>query len=354
MTRVPDATSSAVPSSVQLHPVQLQLAEPLITSHGTTAQREVVFVRVATVDGLVGWGEAAPLPGWPGPDLAHTTADLNRWIASGLSQTPAGGPARAAVDCALLDIAAQRTGSSIAGFLNPASLDTASSKSAQPPAAVKVNALIDALDPDDVERAAIKAVQDGFGTIKLKVATGQADLDRIAAVRRAAPDVRLRLDANQGFDHDGAIAFCQAATEFDIEFIEEPVGGGIAALQAVQAEIGIAVAADESLAAIDVADYRAIPLDTLVVKPSALGHLEALHRLSVERRLVITSFLDSAVGVTMALHLAAAQPPDRPACGLATSGRFRTDVAPAPMPTNGSIAVPTTPGLGVVPQLPVD
>ncbi len=317
----------------------LELVAPLTTAAGTTSHRDVVFVRIESADGVVGWGEAAPLPGWPGPDLAAVTSDLRRWIGGGLTGTPAVGPARAAVDSALLDIAAQESGVSIATYLN-----------ADAGGAVAVNQLIDALDPEDVELAALNAVAEGFGTIKLKVATTGHDVERVAAVRRAAPDARLRLDANRGFDHDAAVAFCRAVEPFDIEFIEEPVAGGIDALVAVQADVGIVVAADESLAEIEVADYAQLPVELLVIKPSALGHLEALYSLASKRPVVFTSFLESAVGVTLTLHLAAAaQSGTVLACGLATSGRFGTDVAPAPSLRHGLLQVPTIPGLGVVP-----
>lgn len=328
---------------VSLHHRSLELATPLVTGSGTISSRDIVLVRVENAAGLVGWGEAAPLPGWPGPDLAATTASLAEWIDGGLLQAPTTGPACAAVQCSLLDIAAQEAGLSLAQCLNPDAAQT-----------VAVNTLIDALDPETVERLAFDAAEAGFRTIKVKVATSPHDVDRVRAARRGAPDARLRLDANRGLTHDEAVHFCRAVEPLDIEFVEEPVLGGVDALRALQSEVGIAIAADESLAEINVAHIEDLGIATLVVKPSALGHLETLYRLADHHRVVVTSFLDSAVGVTMGLHLAAAMAPLQAdhamACGLATSSRFVADIAAAPSFSDGTLAVPSLPGLGVTPS----
>ena len=64
---------------------------------------------------------------------------------------------------------------------------------------------------------------------------------------------------------------------------------------------------------------------------------------------VVTSALDSALGLTAALHLAAALPGPLPDAGLATGAAFVEDLAPAPLPKRGAIVLPESNGIGVVP-----
>jgi len=68
-------------------------------------------------------------------------------------------------------------------------------------------------------------------------------------------------------------------------------------------------------------------------------------------RVTVTSFFDTAVGLAAAVHVAAALGDGHPAAGLATGHMLATDVAPAPAPSDGRIAVPAGPGLGVEPDL---
>ncbi len=329
-------------SRIRIHPVELELAQPLVTGAGTTRRREVLLVEVVDVDGTTGWGEAAPLPSWPGPDLATVRHQLDTWASGG--EPPVGGAAKAAVEMALLDIEAQRAGVSVANlFANGA------------PPSVPVNALLDHLDPNDLGHAASLAIAEGFAVLKIKVGTTRNDVDRVRAVRSVAPNAVIRLDANRAWTEPQAVEFCAAVESLDIEFIEEPIGGGVDALAALQPKVGIDIGADESLAEIATADLEAVDLPVLVVKPSALGGFRSLVALGQQRRIVVTSFLESAVGVAAASHVAAALHvgnPEQPGSGLATSSRFVADIAPGGVLERGMLRVPVGPGLGVVPVLP--
>lgn len=325
-------------SAATLHRFSLELLQPLRTAKGEVTHRTGILLCLAAENGERGWGEAAPLPGWPGPGLAATEQSLRDWIAGG--PKPSAGTARAAIDGAQIDLAARRSGQSLATYLRGDAADS-----------VVVNALLDSPDPEMLAMDAAQAVAQGFTTLKIKVGAGTQDLDRIAQARVAAPEALLRLDANQAWALDEATTFCRAVERFDIEFIEEPVTGGMAALAAIRPKIGIAVAADESLASLDIDEFAALPVDVLVLKPSTLGRHEALLDLAKQRRVVVTSFVDSAVGVATALHLAAAMPGPVVASGLAISGRFEKDVAELPAVSDGRLAVPAGPGIGVSPQL---
>ena len=162
-----------------------------------------------------------------------------------------------------------------------------------------------------------------------------------------APGIRATALDVLGRVQDCGIAYC-----------EEPVAG-IEAIAAVGRRSPIPVAADESIRG-EADAVRALDLGvtTLIVKPQALGGPDVA--LSIAARaneagasVVVTSFLDSAVGVAHALHVAAAvdaAAPQSRAHGLATATLLASDVAEAPPVVAGAMAVPGAKGLGLVPK----
>lgn len=205
---------------------------------------------------------------------------------------------------------------------------------------IPINATVPAVASTDV--AAVLAL---FGaqphTVKIKVAEpGQTladDIARIEAVAAAAPAARLRVDANGAWSVDEAKRALDEFARFDLEYVEQPVAT-IAELAEVrawsQAGPGTRIAADESVRRADdplrVAAEGAA--DIVIVKAQPLGGVaRALH--VVEQSglpAVVSSALDSAVGIGMGLALAAALPELPYACGLGTGGFFVDDVAPRP------------------------
>jgi L-alanine-DL-glutamate epimerase-like enolase superfamily enzyme len=90
------------------------------------------------------------------------------------------------------------------------------------------------------------------------------------------------------------------------------------------------------------------------LKPAALGGLRASQRIAARAHaagwgVVVTSSLDSAVGLAAALQLAAALPGPHLAAGLATGALLDQDLAKAPSPIDGALSVPDEPGIGVAP-----
>ena len=119
------------------------------------------------------------------------------------------------------------------------------------------------------------------------------------------------------------------------------------------------MAADESIRC-EAGAVAALELgvSTLIVKPQALGGPDVALPIAARAReagaaVVVTSFLDSAVGVAHALHVAAAvdaRASRRRAHGLTTSGLLAADVAEAPPTVDGAMVVPAASGLGLVPE----
>lgn len=214
---------------------------------------------------------------------------------------------------------------------------------------VRVNATVPAVDADDV--AAVLSRFPGCRTAKVKVAErGQLladDIARVAAVRRAiGPEGRLRIDANTNWNVDEAEHAIHALAPFDLEYVEQPCPT-VEELAQIRERVGymdVAIAADESVRKAEdpLAVARAGAADLLVVKAQPLGGVHAALRIAREAGLpiVVSSALDTSVGISMGAHLAAALPELDYDCGLGTTALLDGDVTYAPLdPRDGGIAV---------------
>jgi len=283
---------------------------------------------------------------------------VQRELRDAASSFPDAPVARAALDCALHDLAAKARDLPLARLLRGGAGDELCS-------AVPVNALVVGDTPAEVAASGGAALEAGHHTLKLKVAARALDDDvaRVAALRDAVgADSRLRLDANGGWSEELARQALARFAPFDIELLEQPVAAGdLDALARLRGESAIALAADESAVveaqALEVVARRAA--DVVVVKPSAAGGLAAAGRVAAAAHaaglgVVVTSLLDGAIAVAAALHFAASIRPDDPApraCGLATGMLFDRDLAQLPQLRAGALPLPAGPGLGVAPDL---
>jgi O-succinylbenzoate synthase len=214
---------------------------------------------------------------------------------------------------------------------------------------VRVNATLPAVAADRV--AGILDRFPGCRTVKIKVAeTGQTladDVARVAAARAYLGDEgRIRVDANGGWNVDEAEHAVHALAPFDLEYVEQPCAS-VDELWQIRQRVkymGLPVAADESVrkAADPLRVARQEAADILVIKAQPLGGVHAALAIARETALplVVSSALETSVGISMGLHLAAALPELEYDCGLATVSLLSLDVAAAPLvPVDGSIAV---------------
>lgn len=213
--------------------------------------------------------------------------------------------------------------------------------------AVPVNATVPAVEAARV--AEVLARYDGCRTAKVKVAErGQTladDVARVSAVRAAmGPEGRIRIDANGGWNVDEAERAVHALAGFDLEYAEQPCASvpELAELRERIAYLGIPIAADESVrkATDPLAVARAGAADLLVVKAQPLGGIRRALEIVAEAGLpaVVSSALDTAVGLSTGAALAAALPALDYDCGLGTASLFVDDVADA-RPRNGEIGI---------------
>jgi o-succinylbenzoate synthase len=211
---------------------------------------------------------------------------------------------------------------------------------------VPVNVTVPAVGPE--RAAAIVRDSAGCRTAKVKVAEpGQSladDLARVAAVRDAlGPAGRLRVDANGGWDVDDAVAAVRALDRFGLEYVEQPCRT-VEELAAVRRRIDVPLAADESIRRAEdplrVARLEAADIAVLKVQP--LGGVAACLRIAEQIGLpiVVSSALETSVGLAAGLALAGALPELPYACGLATLQLLEGDVTTSPLSVvDGEIAV---------------
>jgi O-succinylbenzoate synthase len=183
----------------------------------------------------------------------------------------------------------------------------------------------------------------GARTAKVKVAEpGQVladDVARVNAVRASVPTVRV--DANGGWTVDEAVAAAAALTaDGPLEYLEQPCAT-VPELAELRRRIDVAVAADESIRKADdpLRVVRADAADIAVVKVAPLGGVRRMLDIAGQLGIpvVVSSALDSAVGISRGLLAAAALPTLTHACGLGTGGLFVDDVAEALIPVDGQL-----------------
>jgi O-succinylbenzoate synthase len=275
--------------------VELVVRVPLRVPVGGVAVREAVLLQ-----GPAGWGECSPLPGYPcPPERARAAAEEAAWV---------GWP---------------------------------------PPVRerVPVNALIPAVAPDEAARQAAAAVADGFRCLKVKVGD-RHDVDRVAAVRDAAgvaSGVAVRVDANGAWAVDDAVARIERMSAFDLEFVEQPVPT-LAELAAVRRRVDVPVAADECVGGRD--DARELArlgaADAIVLKVQPLGGVRAALAVADAAGVpaIVTSMIETSIGLAAGLAVAAALPELPYACGLGTAALLAADVVADPLvPVDGWLSV---------------
>lgn len=269
-------------------------------------RREAVLVR-----GPAGWGEFSPF-------VEYDDREASWWLASALESAWTGWPGR------LRD-------------------------------RVPVNATVPAVGPEQVE--GVLARFPGCRTVKVKVAeAGQTLNDDIARVDRVrmtvGSDVSVRLDANGAWDVDEAARALAVLGHYDLQYVEQPCRtlDELVALRARLdgAGVGVALAVDEGIRRADdpfaVAATGAV--DVAVVKVAPLGGVRRTLAIAAELAdryevdLVVSSALDTSIGISAGVAAAAALPSvgAQLACGLGTVGLLETDVSATPLlPVDGHL-----------------
>jgi o-succinylbenzoate synthase len=261
--------------------------------------RGITVREVALIDGPAGWGEFGAFLEYGPPEAVH-------WLAS-------------AVEAAY-----------------------------EPPPEVRrdripINATVPAVTADEVPE--VLARFPGTRTAKVKVAEpGQSlrdDVARVNAVRAVVPTVRV--DANGGWTVDDAVEAAAALTaDGALEYLEQPCAT-VPELAELRRRVDVPVAADESIRKADdpLRVVRDGAADIAVLKVAPLGGVAKMLEIAaqIDIPIVVSSALDSAVGIGRGLLAAAALPQLRYACGLGTGRLFVEDVLEGVVPADGCLPV---------------
>jgi O-succinylbenzoate synthase len=255
-------------------------------------ERESLLLR-----GPLGWGEFCPFP-------EYADAEASRWLAAAIEAGWSGFPAPVR-------------------------------------SVIPVNATVPAVPAGRV--AEVLARFGRVDAVKVKVAEQGQTLDddaaRLAAVRSALPDAAIRVDANGGWDVPAAVEALTRLAAVGLEYAEQPVPTieGLAEVRSRLRAAGtpVLIAADESVRKesdpLKVA--RAGAADLIVVKVAPLGGVRRALDIVAQAGLpaVVSSALDTSVGIRAGLALAAALPELPYACGLGTVSLFTSDITLDPL-----------------------
>jgi len=197
---------------------------------------------------------------------------------------------------------------------------------------IAVNATLPALNGES-EIAQILAAFPGCTTIKIKVGTNEEeDLARIATVRKLSPQAKIRIDVNGLWSVDQASKFLERCGE--IEYVEQPCAS-VEELRELKSRIDVKIVGDEILRKstnpFEVDLQGAIDIVMLKVQP--LGGIKRAHALAAHHKLpvVVSSALESAIGINYGLTLAASFQELSFDCGLATGSLLARNVAELPI-----------------------
>lgn len=260
--------------------------------------RGITTREVALIDGPAGWGEF-------GAFVEYEPAEAAHWLAAGI----------AAAYRPLPEVRRPR---------------------------IAINATVPAVAAADVPEVLARFPE--ARTAKVKVAEpGQSladDVARVNAVRASVPTVRV--DANGGWSVDEAVKAAHAlSVDGPLEYLEQPCRT-VPELAEVRRRVDVPIAADESIRKADdpLQVVRAGAADIAVLKVAPLGGVQAMLDIAaqIDIPIVVSSALDSAVGIGAGLVAAGCLPALTHACGLGTGSLFVEDVAARVAPVDGFLA----------------
>ena len=293
--------------------VELPLADPFTISRGTEDVVENVIVRVTDDGGMTGVGAAAPSAHYGEtadtveavlPTLLevvesvgdpHALSRIERRLRETVRDNPA---ARAAVSVALHDLAAKRLGVALYRLWGLDPDET-------PPTSFTVG--LD--DTDRMREKAADAVEAGYLTLKVKLGTDR-DREIVDAVREAAPEATLRVDANEAWTPREAVENGAWLAEAGVEFLEQPVPAeNPEGLRFVYERSPLPVAVDESCVTLEDVPRVADRADVVNLKLMKCGGLAEARRMVHAARahgleVMLGCMLETNAAIAAACHLA--------------------------------------------------
>jgi len=345
---------------IKIYKSPIGLKEPFKISLGILTHAENVIVQISTSNGITGFGECSPFMAINGESM-ETCFVVGRYLAQILkdrnaldiescslamdSVIYANSSIKSAFDMALYDIAAQHAGQPLYAFLG----------------GIKNKEIITdyTVSIDDAKKMAADAVKikaNGFQVIKVKLGQAHKDVERIRLIREAVGmEIPVRIDANQGWDVEGAIRILNELAPYNIQHCEEPIPRwNFMQLATIRQQSPIKIMADESccdqhdakrLSDLGACDYFNVKLG----KSGGIYKALKIIKLAEEKNIPIQlgGFLESRLAFTAVAHLAPASDIIR-YYDFDTPLMFESDPVTAGITysNTGVVTVPDVPGLG--------
>jgi muconate cycloisomerase len=335
---------------------------------GTTTTQDGVFLRLTTDDGVSGWGEAPHMVGtsFAGETQLSVALQLReRLLPAVLGKDPMDIEARqldmdrvlprnprakSAVNIALYDVVGKALGVPAHRLLGGLVRDR-----------VPLSWSIGSMPPGEGADEAKVMAEKGFGILKLKVGARerdqvQDDVEMAKHVRAAVgPKVRIRADANQGFDVPTAIRITRGMEEHGLESMEQPVAAAdLEGMAEVRRAVTCYVMADEGANTpqdvYNVARYRAADLISIYINNG--GGITAAKKMAIVceatgLRGYMGGALEGPIAARACLHVAASSPSVSYGCEMVGPFLLTEDLGTEPIGfEGGALLVPTGPGLG--------
>jgi O-succinylbenzoate synthase len=350
---------------VELFHIRIPLVAPFETSFGVTTERESILARVAA-DGVIGWGEsvADADPGYSYETVTTNWHVMTDYLIPALFSAPISDPretpsrfgrvrghnmAKAALEAALWDVAAQQAGLSLRDFIGKSY-----SREMKDRVTVGVSIGIQPTTEKLIEKI-LSFLQYGYLRIKIKIKPGR-DLQDARAARAAIPDRMLMVDANSAYTLKDADLFKQME-DLNLLMIEQPLGyDDIYEHSKLQRQLKTPICLDESIHTPDHA-RMAIELGAcriINIKQGRVGGLtEAIeiHDICEQAGIPVWcgGMLETGVGRALNLALAALPNFKLPSDLSASNRYYNPDLIDPPFDINpdGTLSVPNGKGLGV-------
>ena len=347
--------------SIDVRLLTTPLHMPFRTRYGQTDKVEHVVVKVETDEGLFGIGEAAPLVDFTGETpqiveafiqtvLSHllvgnSPEDLED-LHQRMERIPGNTSAKAAVDMALYDLAAKSINRPLYMLLGGRFREQ-----------VEVAEAVGIGSPREMADQAVKLVELGFRTIKIKVGGHLLeDVERVRSTRDAVgANVNIRVDANGSFSFGEALRFIHRIERYEPQYVEQPLRPDlIAEMAMLRKKISIPLAADESMhnpsdalriISTGAADVLAVKL----VKCGGIHNAKKILTLAEVAQIpcVMISPFEIGIGLAANLHLAYSSKIVESACELAIGTLYDDPFTKGLHIDYPYMSLPNSPGLGV-------
>lgn len=308
-------------AKIETAEVHIPLVTPFKTALRTVEEVNDIVVKITADNGEVGFGEAPPTAVITGDTKGSIRCAIEEFIApsilgmelenlDGIMEKLHGciqknTSAKAAVDMAVYDLFAKSCKKPLYQVLGGRKSE------------IETDLTISVNPVEEMVKDSLKAVSQGFGILKIKVGKeGRKDVERIQAIRQAVgPDIRLRIDANQGWTAKEAVRIIRTLEDMGIamDLVEQPVSAhDFAGMKLVTSQVDTPILADESVFspedAIHIIKERAADLINIKLMKTG-GIYEALKICAIAESFgvecMIGCMLESKIAVSAAAHLAA-------------------------------------------------